>query len=682
MKKAGAGRARKILLHGCVLLLLLWAALLAAPAFGKGSLALTLGELAGAFGRPFDIRPVPAAFGLFALFVLIYACVYFSYAAKADNERPREEHGSARWGDAGELRSRYAPDRSRCVILTENTGIGYDTRAHGRNLNILVCGGSGAGKSRTFAMPNILQCGEDNPVSLFVLDPKAELLRATGGYLERAGYKVRVLDLISMDRSVPYNPFVYLRGENDVQKLVTNIFKNTSGEKGRPCTDPFWEQTSMMLLMALVLYVRTECSPENRNFPRLLDLLRLGEVREGDDSFRSELDKLFDALAEKDPGHTALKYYRNYRSGSAKTLKSIQLTLCSRLEKYNLSELADISRDDGMDLWSMGREKTAVFAVIPDSDTSFNFLVGMLYTQLFQVLYEEADSSPSGRLEVPVLLIMDEFANVSVPESFDRLISTMRSRGISVSILIQNMAQLKKLFEKDWESIVGNCDGFLYLGGNEFSTHEYVSKLIGSETVSKRSVTVTRGAKGSTNENISSVGRNLVTPDEVRMLDGGEAIVFIRGERPVKDRKYDVRKHPNYRYTSMGGAEQYVPVKREKAEGTGSGKKKDGKEYPGDRAFEIRPGQTDEEEEKKAAAIAGAKAALGADAKRAGEQLTMMGFEIPKKGREENKLAEGKSFVDLRREKRKEMREEYKIKKEHRSAPAEEKEEREKDSER
>ena len=365
-----------------------------------------------------------------------------------------------------------------------------------------------------------------------------------------------------------------------------------------------------------------------------------------------------------------------------KTLKSIQLTLCARLEKYNLSELADISRDDGMDLPSVGREKTAIFAVIPDSDTSFNFLVGMLYTQLFQVLYEEADRSPSGRLDVPVHLIMDEFANVAVPDGFDRLISTMRSRGISVSILIQNMAQLRKLFEKDWESIVGNCDVFLYLGGNEFSTHEYVSKLIGSETVSKRSVTVTKGARGGTNENLSSVGRNLVTPDEVRMLDGGEAIVFIRGERPVKDRKYDVRKHPNCSFTSMGGAEQYVPVKPEKNEGAEDGKKKDGNRYPGDRAFEIRPAVPDGEEEKRKAAVAGARAALGADRRYAEEKLEMMGFEIPKKREEENRMTDGRSFVDMRRDRRNEMREERKKKPEHRPAAEAEKKETEKESER
>ena len=381
-------------------------------------------------------------------------------------------------------------------------------------------------------------------------------MRDTGSLLKAKGYDIKVLDLINMDKSYCYNPFVYLHSDNDIQKLVTNIFKNTT-PKGSQSQDPFWDQAAMMLLLALVFYLHYEAPPEEQNFPMVMEMIRSGEVKEDDDGFMSPLDRLFARLAERSPDHIALKYYRNYRSGSGKTLKSIQITLVARLEKFNLDSLANLTQLDEMELDRLGEEKIAIYAVIPDNDSSYNFIVGMLYTQLFQQLYYSADVKHGGRLPVHVHCVMDEFANVALPDEFDKLLSTMRSREISVSIIIQNLAQLKKLFEKEWESIVGNCDEFLYLGGNEQSTHEYVSKLLGKETIDMNTYGQSKGRNGNYSTNWQITGRELMTPDEVRMMDNKYALLFIRGERPIMDLKYDILKHPNIKLSADGGAEPY-----------------------------------------------------------------------------------------------------------------------------
>ena len=488
-----------------------------------------------------------------AVLLLCYALAIGVYLSTQRNYRRREEHGSAKWGWAAQVNRKYADAHStENKILTQNVAIGLDGRKHRRNLNTLVCGGSGAGKTRFFAKPNLCQANS----SYVVLDPKGELLVSTGKLLEAKGYSIRVLDLINMDRSHCYNPFVYLRDDNDIQRLVTNLFKNTT-PKGSQSQDPFWDQAATMLLLALVFYLHYEAPPEEQNFPMVMEMIRAGDVREDDDTYKSALDILFERLEMRNPEHIALKYYRNYHSGSGKTLKSIQITLISRLEKFNLDSLASITQNDELELWSLGEQKTAIFAVIPDNDSSFNFLVGMLYTQLFQQLYHQADFIHGGRLPVPVHFLMDEFANVALPDEFDKLLSTMRSREISVSIIIQNLAQLKALFEKQWESIVGNCDEFLYLGGNEQSTHEYVSKLLGKETIDTNTYGRSKGRNGSYSTNWQLAGRELMTPDEVRMLDNRYALLFIRGERPLEDFKYDILKHPNIALTTDGGAEPY-----------------------------------------------------------------------------------------------------------------------------
>ena len=541
-----------ILLYCVGLIPVVWLALLIAPAFG-GGLPELIENLAEIFKSPFHIVWCEDSLKTVLILVFAYAMGIGIYLATARNYRRREEHGSARWGSARAVNKKYSSkDSAGNKILTQQTAIRLDGRKHRRNLNVLVCGGSGAGKTRFYAKPNVMQAN----TSYVVLDPKGEILRDTGNLLIDEGYEIKVLDLINMEKSHCYNPFVYLHEDNDIQKLVTNIFKNTT-PKGAQTQDPFWDNAAMMLLLALIFYLHYEAPPEEQNFPMVLEMIRAGEVMEENENYRSPLDILFDKLAERNPEHIALKYYRNYRSGSGKTLKSIQITLVSRLEKFNLDSLAGITQTDDMELADIGERKTAVFAVIPDNDSSFNFIVGMLYTQLFQQLYYKADIEHGGRLPVHVHFVMDEFANVALPDEFDKLLSTMRSREISVSIIIQNLAQLKALFEKQWESIVGNCDEFLYLGGNEQSTHEYVSKLLGKETIDMNTYGQSRGRNGNYSTNWQITGRELMTPDEVRMLDNKYALLFIRGERPVMDFKYDILKHPNVAMTTDGKAEPY-----------------------------------------------------------------------------------------------------------------------------
>ena len=530
-----------------------WLGLLVAPAITNGGIVELVKNLGNVFNNPFSINICEGSLKTVLIFIFAYILGIGIYISTARNYRRREEHGSAKWGDAVTINNKYSDkDKEKNKILTKSTRIGLDGRRHRRNLNVLVCGGSGSGKTRFYAKPNIMNAN----TSFITLDCKGEILRDTGSLLEQKGYKIKVLDLINMEKSHCYNPFAYLRNDNDIQRLVTNLFKNTT-PKGSQSQDPFWDQAAMMLLLALVFYLHYEAPEDEQNFPMVMEMIRAGEVREDDDTFRSPLDELFNRLERRNPEHIALKYYRNYRSGSGKTLKSIQITLVSRLEKFNLDSLASITQTDELELWKLGEEKTALFAIIPDNDSSFNFIVGMLYTQLFQQLYYQADVVHGGRLPVHVHFVMDEFANVALPDEFEKLLATMRSREISVSIIIQNLAQLKALFEKQWESIVGNCDEFLYLGGNEQSTHEYVSKLLGKETIDTNTYGQSHGRNGNYSTNWQITGRELMTPDEVRMLDNQYALLFIRGERPVKDFKFDILKHPNVKLSKDGGAPGY-----------------------------------------------------------------------------------------------------------------------------
>ena len=543
---------QNIVLYSFGIIPVVWLGLLIAPCMDNGLVSL-IQKFGTVMQNPFHIQLCEDSLKTVLILLLIYGIAIGVYLSTDRNYRRREEHGSAKWGSADSVNKKYADKKKdENKLLTQNVAIGLDGRKHRRNLNVLVCGGSGAGKTRFYAKPNIMNAN----TSFVVLDPKGELLRDTGNLLKEKGYEVKVLDLIDMEKSHCYNPFVYLHSDDDIQRLTTNLFKNTT-PKGSQTQDPFWDQTAAMLLKALVCYLHYEAPPDEQNFPMVMEMIRAGDVKEDNEEYQSVLDELFERLEERNPEHIALKYYRAYHSGSAKTLKSIQISLVSRLEKFNLDSLAGITQTDEMELGNIGEKKTAVFAVIPDNDSSFNFIVGMLYTQLFQQLYYQADSIHGGRLPVHVHFVMDEFANVALPDEFDKLLSTMRSREISVSIIIQNLAQLKALFEKQWESIVGNCDEFLYLGGNEQSTHEYVSKLLGKETIDTNTYGRSRGRNGNYSTNYQLAGRELMTPDEVRMLDNKYALLFIRGERPIQDLKYDILHHPNVSLTTDGGAPAY-----------------------------------------------------------------------------------------------------------------------------
>ncbi len=534
-------------------ILTIWFALITAPVIGGGLDDLII-KLPQALNNPFKITLCENTFKTIIIFVIGYVIILGVYLSDEKNYRRREEHGSAKWGNSNKVCQKYMSlPKQENKILTQNVCIGLDGRKHRRNLNVMVIGGSGAGKTRFYAKPNIM----NGNVSFVILDPKGELLRDIGNLLKELGYEIKILDLIHMEKSFCYNPFEYIRDDNDIQRLVTNIFKNTT-PKNSQSNDPFWDNTAMLLLRAIIELLYFEAPKEEQNFEMVMELIRASDVMEDDASYQSPLDELFMRLERKDSSHPAVKNYRDFKQGAGKTLKSIIITLISHLEKFNLDSVIGLTNTDEMDLRSIGEKKTAVFGVIPDNDSSFNFIIGMLYTQLFQVLYDQADNVHKGRLPVHVHFVMDEFANVALPDDFEKLLATMRSREISVSIILQNLAQLKALFEKQWESIVGNCDEFLYLGGNEQSTHEYVSKLLGKETIDTNTYGQTKGRNGSYTTNWQTSGRELMTADEVRMIDNKYALLFIRGEKPVCDLKYDILKHPNISLSTDGGAEPFI----------------------------------------------------------------------------------------------------------------------------
>ena len=549
----GNDRRAAVILSLIGIIPVVWLGLLIAPSV-KGGLPEILTSLMNAMNDPFHIELCEDSVKAVLVLLLCYGMGVGIYFSTRRNYRRREEHGSAKWGSASAVNKKYAQQpKSENKLLTQNVAIGLNAKKHRRNLNTLVIGGSGAGKTRFFCKPNLMQCCRN---SYFVLDPKGEIVRDVGELLSQKEYEVRVLDLISMEKSHCYNPFVYLQSDNDIQRLVTNLFKATT-PKGSQSNDPFWDTSASMLLSALVYYLHYEAPEDEQNFAMVMEMLRAGAIENEEDSRPTPLDYLFADLEMDRPDHIALKYYRSYHAGSAKTLKSIQITLAARLEKFNLESLASLTCTDELDLASMGEKKVALFAIIPDNDSSFNFLVSILYTQLFQQLFFSADHIHGGALPIPVHFLMDEFANVSLPDDFDKILSVMRSRGVSVSIILQNLAQLKALFEKQWESIVGNCDEFLYLGGNEQSTHKYVSELLGKSTIDTNTYGKSSGRSGNYSTNYQISGRELLTPDEVRMLDNQYAILFIRGERPVLDFKYDILKHPNVALTADGKAGVY-----------------------------------------------------------------------------------------------------------------------------
>ena len=528
-----------------------WAAILIADAIQPGRNLFELMEvLTEKLNHPFQLHYTEYTIKSVLVCTLLYAAGIGIFYSSQKNYRRGEEHGSARWGDARQICKKYSQKPySQNILLTQNFRISLDTHKHRRCLNILAVGGSGAGKSRGFALPNIMQCC----CSMVITDPKAELLRKTGGLLEKKGYEVRVFDLINPDTSFCYNPFEYVHDDKDVLRLISNLIQNTT-PKGSQSSDPFWEKSETALLQALMLYLLHEAPPEEQNFAMIMEMLGSAQVKEEDEDYESPLDILFDRLEMRDPDSIAVKQYHIYKQAAGKTAKSILISVGVRLAAFNLPQIAKLTNTDELDLSSMGERKVALFCCIPDADTSLNYLVGMIYSQLFQTLYYMADRVHGGALPVPVNCIMDEFPNVSLPNEFEKILATCRSRSIYCSIIIQNMSQLKALFKDSWESLVGNCDEFLYLGGNEKETHKYVSELLGKETIDTNTYGQTKGKSGSYSTNFQQSGRELLQPDEVRMLDNQNALLFIRGERPILDAKYDLMKHPNIRYTEDGGA--------------------------------------------------------------------------------------------------------------------------------
>lgn len=539
------------LLWAACSIIVVWLGILASDCCGEG---IKLTEFLSLFSErlqhPFrlslngyTVRCVFAALCMYALAIGYY------YTSKG-NKRMGEEYGSAKWGDAAALNRKYR-DKTNNIILSQHISMGLDGRKHKRNLNVIVVGGSGAGKTRGYVLPNIMECN----CSYIIADPKGEILRKTGGLLEKEGYEICVLNLVELEKSDCYNPIAYLRSDHDALKLVTNLIRNTN-EKGQKSSDPFWDKSEAAILQAFILYLLHEAPASEQNFSTVMYMIENAAASEEDESYKSPVDLLFDDLERKNPEHIALKMYKVFKQAAGKTAKSILVSTAVRLAAFNLPEIARVTEKDEMFLNAIGNRKKAVFAVISDNDTSLNFIVSMLYSQAFQELYHEADRN-GGRLPVHVRVMMDEFANVALPENFEKVLATCRGREISINIIIQNMAQIKAMFRDSWENLTGNCDTYIYLGGNESTSHEYISKSLGKETVDVKTRGVTHGRNGSSSNNFQSVGRELLTPDEVRMIDNNYEVVIIRGERAVMDKKFVLQKHRNIKFTEDGGAEPY-----------------------------------------------------------------------------------------------------------------------------
>ena len=538
---------------GLLIIPTIWFAVLIAPYMDQG-LIHALPYLSEALNHPFQFQWCDNSLKTIGIFLIIYVLGIGIYLSNEKNYRQKEEYESARWGYIRSLVKKHSnKDFFENKLFTQKTRMDIHGKIKNVNLHTVVIGGSGAGKTRYYAKPNIMQCN----TSYVVLDPKGEIIKSVGHMLEDEGYEIKVIDLIDMSKSLGYNPFHYIQSDKDVLKLITNLIRNTT-PKGSSTNDPFWEKSETALLEALMLYLYHYAPEDEQNFTMVMEMLNYAEVKEDEDDYESPLDELFKRLETIDSNSLALKQYKIYKQAAGKTAKSILISVGVRLAAFNLEELASLTRYDEMELEQIGERKTALFAIIPDNDSTFNFVIGMLYTQLFQMLYYQADFVHGGRLPVPVHFIMDEFANVALPDEFDKLLSTMRSRLIFVSIILQNLAQIKALYKDTWESIMGNCDSKLYLGGNEQSTHEYISKELGKATIDTNTYGKSEGRSGSFTTNSQRTGRELLTSDEVRLLDNNYAVLFLKGERPVRDRKFNLLKHPRIKQTMDGGREPYI----------------------------------------------------------------------------------------------------------------------------
>ncbi len=504
---------------------------------------------------PFALHWTKDTWAVLGMLTLIYVAIVFTLLDEPNRFRRGIEHGSARWATPSELNKVFMDkkDKNNNLIISENVRIGLDVYRHNSNLHLLVIGGSGAGKSRYVLQPNCLECN----CNYFITDPSGETLRALGGFFVRMGYEVRVLNLVDMSASDSFNPFPYFREEEDVLILVDAFMKNTTDAKAMN-TDPFWEKAERFLIAAICFFLREECPPEDQNFGSVMKLVNAAQIKEDQEDYVSALDILFGDLKRKNKDSVGVYLYKNYKVAAGKTAKSILIQVAVRLTMFAIPKLRDITNRDDFHLEDLATKKVAVFCVIPDMHTSFNALVGMMYSTAFSHLSYIADNEYHGMLPRHVRFMMDEFRNVKVPDDFLTILPSVRKRNISMSIFIQNMAQLRALFKDEWESVTGNCDTLIYLGGNEDSTLEMISKRLGNETIDKKTYGISRGGHGGSNENRDTMSHPLLAPNEVGKLDRKYCIVFMKSQNPLCDKKYDLRRHRNYRYTAHATKKMYA----------------------------------------------------------------------------------------------------------------------------
>ncbi len=500
---------------------------------------------------------------------VIIRLVIYSKQKNAKKYRKGMEYGTARWGTPADIKPFIDPVFENNVLLTQTERLMMSSRPkepkNARNKNILVIGGSGSGKTRFFAKPNLMQLHS----SYVITDPKGSILIECGQLLQRAKYKIKVLNTINFSKSMHYNPFSYLRSEKDILKLVNTIIVNTKGE-GAQSGEDFWVKAERLYYTALIGYIYYEAPEEEKNIITLLDMINASDTREDDEDYKNPVDLMFDRLEEKDPEHFALKQYKKYKLAAGKTAKSILISCGARLAPFDIKELRDLMEYDEMELDTLGDRKTALFLIMSDTDSTFNFVIAILQSQLFNLLCDKADDVYGGRLPVHVRCILDEFANIGQIPQFDKLIATIRSREISASIILQSQSQLKAIYKDNADTIVGNCDTMLFLGGKEKTTLKEISEILGKETIDSFNTSENRGKEISHGLNYQKLGKELMTQDEIATMDGGMCILQVRGVRPFFSKKYDITQHPNYKYLSDADkknafdVERYIRAQRKK----------------------------------------------------------------------------------------------------------------------
>ncbi|TQI67292.1 VirD4-like conjugal transfer protein, CD1115 family [Clostridium sp. KNHs216] len=537
---------------------------LAAGSDASTKLLHLMDGLTAAFSSPLpSFYPTDLAVG-----VLLAAALRLAVYVKGRNAkkfRKNVEYGSARWGKAEDIKPYIDPVFENNVILTQTERLTMNSRPKNpktsRNKNVLVVGGSGSGKTRFFIKPNLMQCdSKDYPVSFVVTDPKGSIVVECGNLLRRRGYRIKILNTINFKKSMHYNPFAYIHSEKDILKLVTALIANTKGN-GKS-GDDFWEKAETLFYTALIGYIHYEAPVEEQNFATLIEFINASEVREDDEEFKNPVDLMFEALEKENPNHFAVRQYKKYKLAAGKTAKSILISCGARMAPFDIQELRDLTAYDELELDTLGDRKTALFIIISDTDDTFNFLVSMAYTQLFNLLCEKADDVYGGRLPVHVRCLLDEFANIGQIPKFEKLIATIRSREISACLVLQAQSQLKALYKDNADTIIGNCDSAIFLGGKERTTLKELTESLGKETIDTFNTGESRGREVSHSLNYQKLGKDLASVDELSVLDGGKCILQLRGVRPFLSDKYDITKHPNYKYLSDYDSRNAFPIEK------------------------------------------------------------------------------------------------------------------------